>query len=35
MCGMSIGYPDPEKIALYSAKQPKREVGDIIEYFGI
>lgn len=35
MCGMSMGYPDAELIAQYSSKQPKREVSDIIEYFGM
>lgn len=35
MCGMSMGYPDLEKIAQFSAKQPKREVSDIIQFFGM
>ncbi|KAJ7219578.1 nitroreductase [Mycena pura] len=30
---MCMGYPDLEKIAQFSAKQPKREVSDIIEFF--
>ncbi|KAJ7709572.1 nitroreductase [Mycena rosella] len=32
--GMTMGYPDLEKVAKFSAKQPKREVSDIIEFFG-
>jgi len=32
---MTMGYPDLEKVAEFSAKQPKREVSDIIEFFGI
>ncbi|KAJ7599892.1 nitroreductase [Mycena floridula] len=35
MMGISMGYPDPDKIAEFSAKQPKREVNDIIQYFGM
>ncbi|KAJ7286144.1 nitroreductase [Mycena rebaudengoi] len=35
ICGMSMGYPDLGKIAQFSAKQPKREVSDIIEFFGL
>jgi nitroreductase len=31
---MCMGYPDLEKIAQFSAKQPKREVSDIVEFFG-
>ncbi|KAJ6453495.1 nitroreductase [Mycena vitilis] len=31
---MSMGYPDLEKVAQFSAKQPKREVSDIIEFYG-
>ncbi|KAJ7438503.1 nitroreductase [Mycena latifolia] len=33
-CGLCMGYPDLEKVAQFSAKQPKREVSDIIEFFG-
>jgi len=33
--GMTMGYPDLDKIAEFTAKQPKREVSDIIEFFGI
>ncbi|KAJ7221037.1 Nitroreductase-like protein [Mycena haematopus] len=32
--GMSMGYPDLEKVAQFSAKQPKREVSDIVEFCG-
>ncbi|KAJ7632882.1 Nitroreductase-like protein, partial [Roridomyces roridus] len=32
--GMCMGYPDLEKVAQFSAKQPKREVSDIVEFFG-
>jgi len=32
--GMSMGYPDLEKVAQFSAKQPKRDVSDIVEFFG-
>lgn len=35
MLSMSMGYPDLEKIRLFSAKQPKREVGEIVDFFGI
>ncbi|KAJ7343147.1 nitroreductase [Mycena albidolilacea] len=31
---MSMGYPDLEKVAQFSAKQPKREVSDIVEFCG-
>ncbi|KAJ7685468.1 nitroreductase [Mycena polygramma] len=31
---MSMGHPDLEKVAQFSAKQPKREVSDIIEFYG-
>jgi len=31
---ITMGYPDLEKIAQFSVKQPKREVSDIIEFFG-
>ncbi|KAJ7721554.1 nitroreductase [Mycena maculata] len=31
---MGIGYPDLDKVGQFSAKQPKREVSDIIEFFG-
>ncbi|KAJ6597220.1 nitroreductase [Mycena vulgaris] len=34
-CGLSMGYPDLDKVATFSAKQPKREVSDIIEFFGL
>jgi len=34
-CGMSMGYPDLEKVAEFSAKQPKREVSDIISFHGL
>ncbi|KAF5357408.1 hypothetical protein D9758_005957 [Tetrapyrgos nigripes] len=33
--GMAMGYPDLEKVAQFSAKQPKREVEDIIEFHGL
>ncbi|THU93099.1 nitroreductase [Dendrothele bispora CBS 962.96] len=33
--GMSMGYPDLEKVAQYYARQPKREVADIIEFHGL
>ncbi|KAJ6630527.1 Nitroreductase-like protein [Mycena sp. CBHHK59/15] len=33
-CGLSMGYPDLEMVAKFSAKQPKREVSDIVEFFG-
>jgi len=32
--GMSMGYPDLEKVEKFSAKQPKREVSDIVEFLG-
>ncbi|KAJ6624531.1 hypothetical protein B0H10DRAFT_1943134 [Mycena sp. CBHHK59/15] len=32
-CGLSMGYPDLEMVAKFSAKQPKREVSDIVEFF--
>ena len=32
--GMSMGYPDLEKVSQFSAKQPKRELSDIIEWCG-
>jgi hypothetical protein len=31
---MSMGYPDLEKVAQFSAKQPKRELSDIVEFCG-
>jgi hypothetical protein len=31
---MSMGYPDLEKVGQFSAKQPKREVSDIVEFCG-
>lgn len=34
VCAISLGYPDMDEIAKFSSKQPKREVSDIIEYFG-
>ncbi|THU93093.1 nitroreductase, partial [Dendrothele bispora CBS 962.96] len=33
--GMSMGYPDLEKVGQYYARQPKREVADIIEFHGL
>ncbi len=35
VCALSFGYPDYEKIARFAAKQPKREVSDIVEFYGI
>jgi nitroreductase len=35
MLSMTMGYPDLEKIKLFSAKQSKREVDEIIQFFGI
>jgi hypothetical protein len=35
MLAMSMGYPDLEKIGLFSAKQQKRPVEDIVQFFGI
>ena len=35
MLGMSMGYPDVEKVRQFAAKQDKREVDDIIAFFGI
>jgi len=36
MLSISMGYPDLEKIKQFSAsKQSKREVGEIIQFFGI
>ncbi|KAJ7074150.1 nitroreductase [Mycena amicta] len=34
VCGMSMGYPDWERIGQLSVKQPKREVDDIVQFFG-
>ncbi|KAF9270428.1 Nitroreductase [Marasmius fiardii PR-910] len=33
--GMSIGYPDFEKVVQFPARQPKREVSDIVEFHGL
>lgn len=35
MVGMCMGYPDLDKIHQFYAKQPRRPVGDIIEFFGM
>ncbi|KAG7091114.1 hypothetical protein E1B28_010168 [Marasmius oreades] len=33
--GMSMGYPDLEKVAQFPARQPKRELSDIVEFHGL
>ncbi|ESK86141.1 nitroreductase [Moniliophthora roreri MCA 2997] len=33
--GMAMGYPDPEKVNRHVARQPKREVGNIVEFHGL
>jgi nitroreductase len=35
MVGMCMGYPDLDKIHQFYAKQPRRPVSDIIEFFGM